>query len=57
MPRTHSSPPYFYRTVQTALVSNLCIVSTHSRLPFEDDRSEKRATATGLIGPTSVDSS
>ena len=47
MPKTHSSP---YHTVETALVSILCILSTHSRLPFKDeasDQSKKRAIVRG----------
>jgi hypothetical protein len=50
MPRTCSSPPYFYCTAETALVSILCILSTHSWLFFEDEasnRSYKRAIARG----------
>ena len=41
MPRTRPSPSRIYYTVETALVSILRVVSTHSRLPFEDDASDR----------------
>ena len=41
MPRTHRSPSRIYYTVETALVSILRVVSTHSRLLFEDDASDR----------------
>ena len=41
MPKTHPSPSRIYYTVETALVSILHVVSTHSQLPFEDDASER----------------
>ena len=41
MPRTHPSPSRIYYTVETAPVSILRVVSTHSRLPFKDDASDR----------------
>ena len=41
MPGTHPSPSRIYYTVEMALVSILCVVSTHSRLPFKDDASDR----------------
>ena len=41
MPRTHPSPSRIYYTVKKALVSILCVVSTHSQLPFKDDASDR----------------
>ena len=41
MPRIHSSPSGCYCVVETALMSILCIVSTHSRLPFKDEASDR----------------
>ena len=43
MPRTHPSPSRIYYTVETASVSILRVVSTHSRLPFKDDVSDRYA--------------
>ena len=52
MPRTHPSPSRIYYTVETAPVSILHVVSTHSRLPFRSkddasDRYEKRDIVRG----------
>ena len=50
MPRTHPNPSRIYYTVETALVLILRIVSTHLRLPFKDeasDRHEKRDVVRG----------
>ena len=41
MPRIHPSPSRIYYTVETAPVSILRVVSTHSRLPFKDDASDR----------------
>ena len=52
MPRTHPSPSRIYYTVETALVSILRVVSTHLRLPFKDDTSnryEKRDIVRGHL--------
>ena len=41
MPRTHPSPSWFFHTVETALALILRVASTHSRLPFEEDASDR----------------
>jgi hypothetical protein len=49
IPSTHSSPSVFYRTVETALVSTLGMLSTYSRLPFKDEASN-RSEKTAIVG-------
>ena len=42
MPRTHpSAHDFIVATVKTAPVSILCVVSTHSQLPFKDEASDR----------------